>query len=269
MAAIRVAIAVTLALAAMTASAAPAWQECATCHPSEVDQYRLSGMGRSITKLANDHPLGSYGHGFSGTTFRTSRSDAGLVQEIARGGRSAKYTIDYVIGSGNAAFGYLVRVGDALFQSPIAYYTERGQWGMAPGMEQEEHPDFNRPATSECLWCHAGRPADKPNTVNRYGDPALDAEAISCDRCHGPSEPHLARPSAVTIFNPADATPRERDSVCEQCHLAGAIRVLHPGRTFGSFRPGEVLEDFWTVSWGCRGARSGRIAFRSSATSSS
>ncbi|MDE0264596.1 MAG: hypothetical protein OXJ37_19495 [Bryobacterales bacterium] len=256
------AIVVTLAFAAMSASAAPAWQECATCHPKEVDEYRLSGMGRSISKLANDHPLGSYGHGFSGTTFRTSTSDAGLVQEIERGGLSAEYAIDYVIGSGNAAFGYLVRVGDALFQSPIAYYTERGQWGMAPGMEQEANPDFNRPATSECLWCHAGRPAHTPNTVNRYGDPALPEEAISCDRCHGSLEPHLADPSKATIFNPAGASPRQRDSVCEQCHLGGTIRILHPGRTFGSFRPGAVLEDFWTVFVGVPRTEGGQDRFQ-------
>ncbi len=258
----RATIAVTLALAAMTASAAPAGQECATCHPMEVDQYRLSGMGRSISKLANGHPLGPYGHGFSGTAFRTSTSAAGLVQEIERGGLSAKYTIDYVIGSGNAAFGYLVRVGDALFQSPITYYTERGRWGMAPGMEQEANPDFNRPATAECLWCHAGRPAHTPDTVNRYGDPALEVEAISCDRCHGPAAPHLAEPSAATIFNPARASPRERDSVCEQCHLGGIIRVLHPDRDFGSFQPGGLLEDSWTVFVGVPRTEGGQDRFQ-------
>lgn len=262
MAGTRAAIAVGLTLAAMTASAAPGWQECASCHPEEVDQYRLSGMGRSISKLANGHPVGPYGHGFSGTAFRTSVSAAGLVQEIESGGLSAKYQIDYVIGSGNAAFGYLVRVGDALFQSPIAYYTERGQWGMAPGMEQDPSPDFNRPATPECLWCHAGRPAHTPDTVNRYGDPALDAEAITCDRCHGPSEPHLARPSAATIFNPAAAAPRERDSVCEQCHLGGTMRVLHPGRTFGSFQPGGMLENFWTVFVGVPRTAGGEDRFQ-------
>ena len=258
----RSATAVTVALAAITASAAPSWQECAKCHAEAVDQYRLSGMGRSISAPADDHPVGPYGHGFSRTGFRTSASAGSLVQEIERGGLSAKYTIDYVIGSGNAAFGYLVRVGDALFQSPIAYYTERGQWGMAPGMEQEANPDFNRPATSECLWCHAGRPTHTADTVNRYGDPPLEAEAISCDRCHGSPEPHLAEPSAATIFNPASASPRERDSVCEQCHLGGTIRVLHPGRTFGSFQPGGSLEDFWTVFVGAPRTEGGQDPFQ-------
>ncbi len=207
----------------------------------------MSGMGRSISTPANNHPVGMYGHGLSGTLFRTTATTDGLVQEIERDGFRAKYPIEYVIGSGNAAFGFLVRVGDALFQSPITYYTEQSRWGMAPGMEQQANPDFSRPVTSECLWCHAGRPAPVPDTVNRYRDPPFDPATISCDRCHGSADQHIAQPSAGTIFNPATAPPRERDSVCEQCHLGGRIRVLHPGRTFGSFQPGQRLEDVWTV----------------------
>ncbi len=243
----RAAIAAVALAAVPVASSTPAWEQCSDCHPKAVEQYLLSGMGRSISTPNADQPVGVYGHGFSGTTFRTLASAAGLVQEIERGGLSAKYTVDYVIGSGNAAFGYLVRVGAALFQSPVTYYTERARWGMAPGMEQEAHPDFNRPVTPECLWCHAGQPAPVPNSVNRYGGPPLELDAISCDRCHGPVERHLAEPTAATIFNPVSAPPRERDSVCEQCHLGGAIRILHPRRTFGSFRAGEQLEDSWTV----------------------
>ena len=222
-------------------------EQCATCHPEAVRQYLLSGMGQSVSKPGPEHPAGVYRHGLSKTTFRTTPSDTGIVQEIERGGLSASYSVDYVIGSGNAAFGYLVRVGDAMFQAPVTYYTEHRRWGMAPGMERESHPDFGRPVTPECLWCHAGRAAHTPNSVNRYGDPPLGPEAISCDRCHGPERQHLVQPTASTIVNPASLPPRERDSVCEQCHLGGIIRTLHPGRTFGSFEPGQRLEDYWTV----------------------
>jgi len=46
-----------------------------------------------------------------------------------------------------------------------------------------------------------------------------DAEAITCERCHGPSEKHLADPRAGTIVNPSKLAPAARDSICEQCHL--------------------------------------------------
>ncbi len=234
---------------------------CSACHAQVVREYFRSGMGRSLARPSAAHPAGIYRHGISGTGFRTVSSDAGQTQEIERDGLHAAYDIEYVIGSGNAAFGYLVRIGNSLFQSPVTYYTERRTWGMAPGMETAAQPDFTRPANAECLWCHAGRPRPVPGSVNRYESPPVEAEAISCDRCHGPAAAHLRAPTATNIFNPATAPPRERDSVCEQCHLAGEIRVLHPGQTFGSFEPGKALEGFWTVFVGrpARGSESNRF----------
>ena len=222
-------------------------ERCRRCHPDEVSEYLRSGMGRSLTLPDSAQPSGVYYHGRSGTLFHVELSERGMVHRIERGGHKASYVIDYVIGSGNAAFGYLVRVGDAIFQSPITYYSERKTWGMAPGMELYSDPDFTRPASAECLWCHAGRPRPVPGSVNRYRSPPFAEEAISCARCHGPSDEHLKSPIASTIFNPARAAPRERDSVCEQCHLSGLVRVLNPGQTFGSFEPGRRLEEFWSV----------------------
>ena len=222
-------------------------EACRPCHPQQVSGFLRTGMGRSIALPSSAHPSGVYFHGHSGTTFRVDQTDRGTVHRIQRGGFEATYLIDYVIGSGNAALGYLIRVGDAIFQSPIAHYTELGTWGMAPGMERYADPDFARPATADCLWCHADRPRHVVGSVNRYEDSALGLEAISCGRCHGDPEEHLASPEASTVFNPARAAPRERDSVCEQCHLSGLVRVLNPGETFGSFVPGRRLEEYWSV----------------------
>ena len=237
-------------------------EQCRACHQDEVEAYLRTGMGRSLSRPASGQPSGVYFHGHSGTTFNVELSDQGMVHRIQREGEEATYSIDYVIGSGNAAFGYLVRVGDAIFQSPITYYSERKTWGMAPGMEQYSDPDFTRPASAECLWCHAGQPRPVPGSVNRYRSPPFEAEAISCDRCHGPPDQHLKSPMASTIFNPAKAPPRERDSVCEQCHLSGLARVLNPGQTFGSFQPGRRLEQFWSVFVGAADEPEGQSRFQ-------
>jgi len=50
-----------------------------------------------------------------------------------------------------------------------------------------------------------------------------------------------------SIVNPAKLSPARRDSVCEQCHLAGAARVLNPGKSFTDFHPGELLENVFTT----------------------
>ncbi len=45
-----------------------------------------------------------------------------------------------------------------------------------------------------------------------------------------------------SIVNPAKLPVRQRDSVCEQCHLEGATVILNPGKYWWDFQPGERLE---------------------------
>jgi hypothetical protein len=156
---------------------------------------------------------------------------------MERDGKSAEYRMAYVIGSGSHASGYLIQAGGHLFQSPLCYYTNQGSYGLAPGYERLDKPDFTRAVDTECLVCHSGKPTAG----------ALGQDAISCDRCHGDTAQHLRRPVPGSIVNPAKLTAAARDSVCEQCHLAGVTRILNPGREFADFRPGQRLEDVFTV----------------------
>lgn len=219
---------------------------CRNCHPQEVTGYLETGMGNSISRPV--HGLsGTFDHEYSKSSFSITSSDTGMSQSVERGGLTAEYPIEYIIGSGNAAFGFLVRIDDYVYQSPVSYYAKRRRWDMAPGFERHPAPDFDRPVLHECLWCHAGRPKPVSFTQNRYSDPVLELEVISCDRCHGPSDSHLEAPSSGTIVNPAKLSPSRRDSVCEQCHLGGEERVLNPGKTFGDFQPGMQLEEVFSV----------------------
>ena len=129
----------------------------------------------------------------------------------------------------------------------MSYYTTRRLWDVAPGYEQAPNPDFSRPVTLECLTCHADKPLPIPNTLNSYQSPPFAGTAIQCDRCHGPAEAHLKRPVPGSMINPAKLSPAARDSICEQCHLAGEIRIPNPGKTLADFRPGERAEDVFTI----------------------
>ena len=164
-----------------------------------------------------------------------------------RGGEVSEYRVAYAIGSGKHATGFLILIGGHLFQSPICYYTDRKAYGLAPGYEHIPEPDFTRPVNEECVLCHSGRSLHVPGTTNQYAAPVFAEEAISCARCHGPVEEHLRRPVPGSIVNPAKLAPAARDSVCEQCHLAGVTRVLNPGKDFDDFHPGQRLEDVFTV----------------------
>jgi tetratricopeptide (TPR) repeat protein len=234
-------------LAVGVTAALPAWcaHPCAPCHPKEVAGYAGTQMAHSLgpTKL---QPSGKFTHAASKTCFTIESSGAGMIQRLERNGVSGEHQPLYAVGSGAHAVGYLIQRGDHLFQSPITYYTGRG-WDMSPGYENDARPDFYRPVTPDCLVCHAGRARPLAGTLNGYQMPPFEAEAITCERCHGPIEAHLRDPSPSSIINPAKLPRRARDSICEQCHLSGDARIPNPGKQLSEFRPGQDLEDVYSV----------------------
>ncbi len=189
---------------------------------------------------------GKYFHAASGSHFEIVSSKSGMIQRIERHGVNGEYPVAYVLGSGAHAFSYLIELNGHLFQSPLGYFPGRG-WAMSPGYEEARAPDFDRPVTPDCLFCHSGRARPVEKTLNTYQDPPFEAEGITCERCHGPVDAHLKNPVPGSIVNPANLPPRERSSVCEQCHLAGEDRVPNPGMQLSDFHAGMKLEDVYTV----------------------
>ena len=231
------------------AEAAGAELPCTRCHPVETAGYAATPMARSLSG-ATPEPEGEFTHALSKTHFSVvvNGPDASskMSQRLDRGGFSGEYTPAYAIGSGTHAIAYLIELGGHLFQSPICFYKGRG-WDMAPGYEANAQPDFLRPITPECLFCHVGRDRPVPQSLNRYQDPPIAAEGITCDRCHGAADEHLRNPAPGSIVNPAKLAVRARDSICEQCHLSGEARIANPGKRLSDFRPGEDMEDTFSV----------------------
>jgi len=225
----------------------PAWgvEPCAQCHPREVSGFEASPMGRSMGPPVPE-PSTTFVHTVSNTKFFIKSSPSEMAHGLKRGGFSARYKMTYAIGSGTHAIGYLVQIGDHLFQSPLTYYPGYG-WGMAPGYENLPAPDFDAPISAQCLFCHSGAARTVRGTSYRYQEPLFEAEQITCARCHGPAEAHLRNPLPGSIINPAKLPWQARDSVCEQCHLAGEAFILNPGKDFNDFHPGENLEEVFSV----------------------
>ena len=204
-------------------------------------------MARSLATTAGLQANGEFEHAFSKTRFTVRTDSSGVWQTLQRPGESETLRVQYVIGSGAHAFGYLAQVGDHLFQSPVSYYTKRAAWDIAPGYEQTSDPDFSRPVTLECVLCHSDKPRPRADTLNSYQSPPFEGLGIGCDRCHGPTEAHLKRPVPGSIISPAKLPQAARDSVCEQCHLAGEIRIPNAGKSVADFHAGERTEDVYTT----------------------
>jgi photosynthetic reaction center cytochrome c subunit len=217
---------------------------CAFCHPAEVQGYARSAMAHSLRRAAREPEGRVFANGSKIIMHSTS---TGYWQRWENGDDSNDYRVDYVVGSGTHASGYLIDMGGHLFQSPVAFYTSRQSYDLAPGYENQPDPDFTRPVSEECVLCHSGTALHVSGTLNQYRAPVFPAGSITCERCHGPTEKHLADPRAGTIVNPAKLEPAARDSICEQCHLFGVARVPNPGKKLSDFMPGQRLEDTFTI----------------------
>ena len=214
-------------------------QPCARCHPSEVAAFERSPMGRSIGP-PSVFSGGRIVHKLSGSTITIHAHGATVEHRLERNGTVAEYPVAYSVGAGIVGYSYMVRVGRYLFQSPASYYTQTKSWDLTPGYETESNLDFTHQISSGCLFCHTGTINFVAGTDNQYGDPAFTP--ISCERCHGSSAAHLKNPVAGTIVNPAKLTGNQRDSICEQCHLEGEVRILNPGRGWRDFAAGQTAE---------------------------
>jgi Tfp pilus assembly protein PilF len=238
-----------LGVAVLATAAAAAPPVCINCHPRETNRYLASAMGRSLGE-PETIPGGSSGP-FS-AQFRNGR----LFHTINERGITAEYPVALQIGRGTKARTYAVRIGDYLLESPLSWYKAAG-WDVSPGYESMQLLDFDRPVTENCLFCHADRA--KATDADGRRIPEANIAAISCDRCHGPTEAHVRNPSSANIVNPAKLTGAARDSVCEQCHLEGETRVNNPGKTQWDYHAGEALEATM-ATWLLREPGAGRKA---------
>ncbi|MBU3677830.1 MAG: tetratricopeptide repeat protein, partial [Chitinophagaceae bacterium] len=146
------------------------------------------------------------------------------------------------------------QVNGYLYQAPITFYTQKGQWDLAPGFEKGANSRFSRKIEAECITCHNGYSKLIEGSINKYGEIPL---GIDCERCHGPGSIHVAEKQAgnivdtskgpdYSIVNPRRMSTEQQNNLCQRCHLQG-IAVLNEGKTFFDFKPSQKLSDAWHV----------------------
>jgi hypothetical protein len=239
---------------------------CATCHSEIAEAFRSHPMSRSLRRVDEETIAGLP----QGEQSRVSGKQRILEVEVPDGAMAhhekmydaageliydQSVPMDYVVGSGRRAMAYLHQRGNLLFMSPLNWYARTQRWDLAPGYRPDDPRRFDRRVTDECLGCHAGRVAPEGRSLNAYRRPAFAELSIGCENCHGPGRRHVARHEvdstargeADTIVNPARLDPARREAVCNQCHLQAAARIPRYGRNDLDFRPGQNLEEIWTV----------------------
>ncbi len=201
-------------------------------------------MGRSVGP-PSVFTEGRIVHKLSGSTLTIHARGSQVEHKLERRGVAAEYPAAYSVGAGIVGYSYMVSVGKYLFQSPASYYTQTKSWDLTPGYETESNLDFTHQISSGCLFCHTGTVNFVAGTTNQFEDPAFTP--ISCERCHGSPAAHLKSPVAGSIVNPARLAAKNRDSVCEQCHLEGEVRILNPGRDWWDLQAGQASESVFVA----------------------
>ena len=249
-----------LALSAFLSNAETGSAVCGTCHARIYNQYRATPMARSARELDPKNPPESFTRAsfdHAGSSYRyqvaIARNQYSVSFESARTGIHFTKPLAYAIGSGAKALSYLIADSGFLYESPVAYYTAEGKWGLAPGYDQYSYPYLTRPIVPGCLSCHSSFVRLEPATLNRYASPPFREGGIACERCHGDGARHVAHMQSANpggppeIVNPSKLAPAARDSICAQCHLTGDVRVARAGKDIGDYQPGGRLADFQTI----------------------
>jgi hypothetical protein len=245
---------------------------CAKCHADIAASFAAHPMAQSLLPVSRALPIEDYTERTTiappgprryfvervGDRVRHHEKMPGIAAHSSSSEVDDLYDqavdIGYVIGSGEHGRGYLIERDGQFFASSISWYTKKGRWDLSPGYEPEKHPRFERAVREECLFCHAGRTSRAQPAASRFADPPFRETAIGCERCHGSGRRHVDEEESGTrsagepsIVNPARLDHERRDSVCNQCHLHGELRVVRYGQRLDDFRPGRRLEEVLCV----------------------
>jgi Cytochrome c554 and c-prime len=232
-------------------------QECAACHQEKYKSYLTTAHHLTSRLPSQDSIAGRFTPGENTmTTFNPRLSflmeardghfyETALLQ---RPGELKRQTeeIAFVIGSATRGQTYLYWKDNRLNELPISYWTALRRWVNSPGYV-DGSADFERPVTPRCLECHT-------TFFEALGASVLDNQyrkqnivlGISCERCHGQAQLHIADHTGHSAGSPSRrmppaGLPRDREmDVCAQCH-GGIGRPIAPSF---SFRPGDALAEY-------------------------
>jgi predicted CXXCH cytochrome family protein len=145
---------------------------------------------------------------------------------------------------------YFEKVGDDYFPLPAQWDVNNRVWrqyfvqGGTDWWTKYYPPDnLKRPTGPLCDGCHSVNYNIQAKSVTEWN--------VGCEKCHGPGSEHVARPSRMTIINPARMDFVNANDVCIQCHSQGRpSQSTADGKYYDwpvGFRVGLDLKTFWRL----------------------
>ncbi len=253
-------------------------EACAGCHADIYKSYRATVMASASGAAVDGLTTGEFTHKASGIHYRVFEQSEGsraapgecepktvcmTFERAGEDGFRGERELSYFIGSGVKGRTYLFSVAGFLFEAPINWYSQEGRWNMTPAYTEAREMPMSLPAYIDCLNCHTSAvQAPVAGTDNKFSGLPFLHSGITCQRCHGAGEGHVAGKGAIattTVFhstfdttdfvapaivNPAKLAADRRDAICMECHFEGTVAVEQPGKRTYQFQPGEKLSDY-------------------------
>jgi Cytochrome c554 and c-prime len=232
---------------------------CKECHPKQASGFTTTAHHGASAVPDAQNMLGRYAAGENrmksvspDLEFTMEKDREGkFLQQVHFRGLSKTFPIDLVTGSGFVGQTYLYWLDDALYQLHVSYYRPTDGWINSPGYH-DGTAWYTRTVPTKCVECHMTYVECLPNTENRYLRDTMIL-GVTCERCHGPAKQHVAyhrqHPNdkkAKHIANPSQLSREQSNDICAQCHFGSGIRK--PGTEPFSFRPGDRVDDHWSIS---------------------
>ncbi|MFW2541980.1 tetratricopeptide repeat protein [Primorskyibacter sp. 2E107] len=245
---------------------------CAECHADKAETYADMGMAKSFqaasgADVIEDFSALPFFHAPSQRWYDVRLDNGDYIfrrWRIAPDGTEVdvwERKADWIVGSGHHVRTFLFQTTDgALFQIPLAWYTQGGYWEMNPGFEHADHQGVNRDVVRRCMACHNALP-EVPEGSDAAGQPEVFPhelpEGLGCQRCHGPGAEHVRAALSgaevetvrAEIVQPGKLPKDRLYSICYGCHMQPTVAINAPlrgGRGIYSFRPGQDVNDYLT-----------------------
>jgi hypothetical protein len=238
---------------------------CRQCHSDIYNTYIETGMGQSFDHASKEKSSGDfskahtvYDHELDLYYSPFWKKDSLWLMEYRLQGKDTVHKrveqINYIIGSGHHTNSHLINRNGYIFQAPITFYTQKGQWDLPPGFENGFNSRFSRLIGLECMSCHNAYPQFVPGSENKF---SMVPNGIDCERCHGPGSIHVEEKQRgilidtskyidYSIVNPGKLKANLQFEICQRCHLQGNT-VLNEGESFYDFKPGRHLHEVMSV----------------------
>jgi hypothetical protein len=229
-----------------TAATAPR-QDCAGCHHAQALSQPHTPMGRALEAAADCEILrqnpklnwrtGAY-------SYQIARVGDGSIYTVTNGQDTITIPIEWAFGLGAAGQTYVYQWKGNWYESRVSFYKKLQGLDLTMGarnatfhsVEDAAGRQMSVQDAAACFNCHAtGALSGSRVDVDHL------AAGVQCERCHGPSERHLA---AVKSGDAQHAAMRklgaleteEMSDFCGQCHRTWAEIAMQGPRDINNVR---------------------------------